>query len=60
MFPKKLNVEGKEEKYKAHLVAEGYSQVKGIDFVEIFCPVTKLISIRFILSIVPTFDIEVE
>jgi hypothetical protein len=33
---KKLNAEGKVEKYKAWLVAKGYSQVEGIDFGEIF------------------------
>ena len=27
LFKKKLNVEGKVEKYKSHLVAKGYSQV---------------------------------
>ena len=33
---KKLNAEGKVKKYKFHLVAKRYSQVKGIDFGEIF------------------------
>ena len=36
VFKKKLNAEGKVEKYKARLVAKGYSQVEGIDFGEIF------------------------
>jgi hypothetical protein len=36
VFKKKLNAEGKVEKYKSHLVAKGYSQVEGIDFGEIF------------------------
>jgi hypothetical protein len=48
------------EKYKSQLVAKGYSQVEGIDFGEIFSPVSKLTSIRFILSIAATFDLEVE
>jgi hypothetical protein len=60
VFKKKLNAEGKVEKYKARLVAKGYSQVEGIDFGEIFSPVAKLISIRFILSIVVAFDFEIE
>jgi hypothetical protein len=47
VFKKKLNAEGKVEKYKAWLVAKGYSQVEGIDFGEIFSPVAKLTSIRF-------------
>jgi hypothetical protein len=51
-----LNAEGKVEKYKARLVAKVYSQVEGIDFGEIFSPVAKLTSIRFMLSIVVAFD----
>jgi hypothetical protein len=48
------------EKYKAQLVAKGYSQVEGIEFGEMFTPVAKLTSIIFILSIVSSFDLEVE
>jgi len=60
VFKKKLNAEGKVEKYKARLVVEGYSQVEGIDFGEIFSHVAKLTSIRFLLSFVVAFDFEVE
>jgi hypothetical protein len=59
VFKKKLNAEGKVEKYKARLVAKGYSQVEGIDFGELFSPVAKLNSI-FILSVVVAFDFKVE
>jgi hypothetical protein len=60
LFKKKFNAQGKVEKYKARLVAKGYSQVEGIYFGEIFSLVSKLTSIRFLLSIVVAFDIEVE
>jgi hypothetical protein len=59
VFKKKLNVEGKVEKYKDRLVAKGYSQVEGIDFGEIFSPVAKLTSIIFLLSVAAAFDFEV-
>jgi hypothetical protein len=59
VFKKKLNAEGKVEKYKARLVAKGYSQVEGIDFGEVFSHVAKLTSIRFMLYVV-VFDFEVE
>ena len=36
VFKKKMNVEGKVEKYKARLVAKCYSQVPGIDLVIFF------------------------
>jgi hypothetical protein len=60
VFKKKLNAEGKVEKHKAWLVAKGYSQVEGIDFGEFFSLVSKLTSIRFMLSDVAAFDFEVE
>jgi hypothetical protein len=60
VFKKKLNAEGKVEKYKARLVAKGYSQVEGIDFGEIFSPVAKLTSIIFLLYVATAFDFEVE
>jgi hypothetical protein len=43
VFKKKLNAKGKVEKYKAWLVAKGYSQVEGIDFGEIFSLCFQLI-----------------
>jgi hypothetical protein len=55
LFKKKFNAQGKVEKYKARLVAKGYSQVEGIDFGEIFSPIAKLTSIRFLLSIAAYF-----
>jgi hypothetical protein len=60
VFKKKLNAEGKVEKYKARLVAKGYSQVERIDFGEIFSPIAKLTSIKFLLYVVATFYFEVE
>ena len=59
-FKKNFNAQGKVEKYKARLVEKGYSQVEGIEFGDIFSPVSNLASIRFLLSIVATFDLEVE
>jgi hypothetical protein len=34
---------------KAHLVAQGFSQVEGLDFGEIFAPVACLEAIRILL-----------
>ena len=61
MFKKKTNAEGKVEKYKAWLVAKGYSQVPGIDFGDIFSLVAKVTSIILLLSVTAAaFDFEVE
>eukprot|EP00253_Pinus_taeda_P010978 PITA_10978 len=60
VFEKKKNEEGKVEKYKARVVAKGYSQVSGIDFGDTFSPVAKVTSIRLILSVAAAFDFVVE
>ena len=60
VFKKKLNIAGKVEKQKGQLVEKGYSQLKGIEFGDIFSPVEKLTSIRFMLSLVVVYDLEVE
>jgi hypothetical protein len=52
VFKKKLNVEGKVDKYKARFVEKGYSKVDRIDFGEIFSLVSKLTSRRFMLFVV--------
>ena len=36
---------------KVRLVAQGYSQIEGIDFYETFAPVARLESIRILLAI---------
>ena len=38
------------KKYKAILVAQGFSQKEGIDYEETFAPVTRYTSIRTILA----------
>jgi hypothetical protein len=35
---------------KAHLVAQGYSQVEGLDFGDTFTPVARLEAIRILLT----------
>ena len=44
--------------FKARLVVRGYMQVYGIDFLDTFIPVAKLASLRIILAIVATEDLE--
>jgi len=60
VFKKKMNTEGKVEKYKARLIAKCYSQVSRIDFGDIVSPVPKVVSIILILSVVSAFYFEVE
>jgi hypothetical protein len=60
VFKKKINAAGQVEKFKARLVVKGYSQVEGVDFSDIFSLVTKLTSIRVLMSLATTFDLEIE
>ncbi|GJZ26853.1 putative RNA-directed DNA polymerase [Tanacetum coccineum] len=45
---------------EARLVVKGFSQKKGIDFDEIFSPVVKIGSIRAVLGLAASLDLEVE
>ena len=47
-------------RYKARLVVKGFSQKKGIDFDEIFSLVVKMSSIRVVLGMAASMDLEVE
>jgi putative flippase GtrA len=47
-FKVKLNAHGDVEKYKARLVARGFSQVVGIDYMDIFSLIVKIDFIRII------------
>ena len=49
-----------QPRYKARLVVKGFAQNQGIDFDEIFSPVVKMSSIRVVLGMAATMDLEVE
>lgn len=58
VFSVKQNEDGKVQRYKARLVARGYTQTPGVDYQETFAPVAKMNSIRVILSCAVTLDWE--
>ena len=51
VFRTKLNEKGEIDKHKARLVAKGYKQKHGIDYKEIFAPVTRHDTIRLVISL---------
>ncbi|TMC14556.1 MAG: DDE-type integrase/transposase/recombinase, partial [Chloroflexi bacterium] len=58
-FKAKLDELGNIIRFKARLVARGFSQVFGVDYLDTFAPVAKLAAIRILLAIATVEDLEV-
>ena len=54
---KKLKPDGTVDKYKARLVAKGFRQRENIDFFDTFSPVTRMTSIRVLISIAAIYSL---
>ena len=51
---------GQIDKYKARLVAQGFSQVAGLDFNETYSPTIRFTSIRLILTLACRYNLELK
>ena len=59
VFKVKRKANGEVDRYKARLVAQGYSQTYGIDYEEVFPPVARYSSIRTLLTLANAHDLEI-
>lgn len=57
VLKKKLKPARIVDKYKARLVAKGFMQWKNIDFFDIFSQVTRITSIRVLISISSIYNL---
>lgn len=60
VFALKRNSNGEVIRHKARLVAKGYSQVQGIDYSDVFAPVVRWDTIRFLLAYAAKWDMELK
>ena len=58
VFRIKHNASGRVVRYKARLVAQGFSQVEGVDYFDTYTLVARLASLRTILALAARLDLE--
>lgn len=59
VFKRKTDAQGNVIRYKARLVGKGCSQKEGIDFDEIYAPVVRYASIRYLVALAAQFNLEI-
>lgn len=58
VFKTKTNEKGEIIRYKARLVIKGYAQRKGSDYDEVYAPVVRYTSVRYLFALAAKYDLE--
>ena len=59
MYITKHDTQGNIAHLRAHLIAKGFSQTKGIDFKDTFAPIARLDSLCLLLVVSAHFDMDI-
>ena len=59
IFKAKRKSNGSLDRFKARLVAQGYTQEQGVDYHEVFAPVVRCTAVRSLLALANNLDLEV-
>lgn len=60
VYKTKTDEEGNISKYKARLVIKGCAQKKGIDYEEVYSPVIRYTSLRYLLALATKYDLDID
>lgn len=60
IFKTKRDADGQIERYKARFVVKGCSQRPGIDYTEVYSPVVRYSTVRYLLALAVQFNLDID